>query len=147
MNYLKLSLIGLGIFAIGLAIGYSQMPDKIKTVEKIVEKETTKKEEYKKTQKRYDPKTGKVIEETQETGTKETNSNETKTDKTTEKSKSRKLYAVKVGAAINPRDLTAKAIPRVAGEIALPFFNTWVGIESDLNISRPLLGVYGRMEF
>lgn len=146
-NIFKLTLAGLLVLTIGTGLGYYLMPTKTKTVEKVVEKEVTKKEEYKKTKKRYDPKTGKVIEETQETGTKETNSNETKTSKTVEKSKDQKHYALKGGAAVNPRDLSGKLVPRVGGEVRLPFFDTFIGIEGDINIKNPLLGVYTRVEF
>lgn len=143
MNYLKLVLAGLIIFALGSGLGFYFSPDKIKIQEKIVEKTVTEKDE--KTTKKYDPNTGKLIEEIKEIKEKETNTS--KKDKSTEKEKTKKHYAIKGGVAVNPRDLQGKLIPRVGGELRLPFFNSWVGAEIDVNVDKPLLGVYGRIEF
>ena len=118
---------------IGGAVGYFYAPDKIKTVEKIVEK--TIKEKDTKNTKRYDPITGKLIEEIAETKDKETNIEST--SKTTEKSKSQKQWAVKGGVALNPKDLSGKLVPRIGFETALPIFQASAGIEADINIDNP----------
>lgn len=146
MNYLKLLLAGLILLAIGGGLGYHYAPEKVKEVEKIVEKEKIVKEEYKKKTKKYD-KDGKLIEESEESGNKESKTNEQKKEKEIEKIKDKKMYAVKGGAVINPRDLSGKVIPRVGVEMRLPLFNSWVGAEADINVDRPLIGGYLRLEF
>lgn len=147
MDFLKIAALVIVAAALGVGFGYALAPDKIKIEEKIVEREVTKKEDYLKNTKEYDPATGKVVKETNESGTKVTNSETTKTDKTTEKEKTRKLWAAKGGVAINPRDLNAKIIPRVGAEVRLPIFDSWAGIEADVNLDKPLLGAYLRVEF
>lgn len=131
--------------SIGLGLGYYMAPDKVVIQEKIVEKEVTKKEEYKKKTKKYDPDTGKIIEDTEETGTKESNSNSTKTDKTEEKSIDKKYYAIKAGVVVPVTKLDNPTY-RVGGELRLPLFNSWVGSEVDIKMN-PNVGLYLRMEF
>lgn len=144
MNYLKLILAGIVILTIGTGIGYWLAPEKVREVEKIVEKEKVVKEEYKKRTKKFD-KDGKLKEETEETGTKESKTNTEK--KTTEKEtiKEKKIWAAKSGVAINPRDNSLT--PRIGGEVRLPLFNSWIGVEADINVDRPLIGGYLRLEF
>ena len=142
MNYVKIAFALIIALAVGGGLGYYFAPDKIKIEEKIVEKIVKEKDE--KTTKKYDPITGKLIEETKETKEKETN--KTEKDKTTEKEKTQKHYAVKGGVALNPRDPNGHT-PRVGGEMRLPFCNSWVGVEADNNINRPLIGGYLRVEF
>ena len=146
MNYFKLALAGIIILAIGTGIGYFMAPDKIKIEEKIVEKIKTIVEENKKVTEKFDPATGKVVERIQETGTKQTNVNTTKNEKTTEKEKTRKMWAVKAGVA-KQLNSTDGYIPRLGGEVRLPFFNSWLGVEADLVLDRPTLGGYLRVEF
>lgn len=140
-----LRLLGVGILAmtIGVGLGYRYAPDKIKIQEKIVEKEVVKKEEYSKKTKKYD-KDGKVVEESEEKGTKQTDVNTKKTDKTTEKQKTQKNYAIKAGIA---KSLTNSDNPtyRVGAEVRLPVFNSWLGGEIDTDDVKA--GVYLRMEF
>lgn len=138
MNIIKLIILCTITFIIGMGIGFYFLPEKIKTVDKIVEKEVIKVIHEK-----FDPVTGKVVERTTTDETKNNTSTKTKE----EIIKSKKQYAVKGGAAINPRDLSGKLIPRVAAEVRLPFFNSWLGVEGDINIDRPLVGGYLRLEF
>ena len=142
-NILRLTLSVIVALAIGGGIGYFYAPDKVKTVEKIVEK--TIREKDTKNTKKYDPITGKLIEEIAETKDKETNI-ESK-EKIVEKTKSQKQFAVKGGVAINPRDLNAKPIPRIGLETRLPFMDSAIGFEGDINLDRPLLGAYIRIGF
>ena len=142
-NILRLTLSVIVALAVGGGLGYYYAPDKIKTVEKVVEK--TIKEKDTKNTKRYDPITGKLIEEVAETKDKETNI-ETN-EKTVEKTKSQKQWAIKGGVAINPRDLTSKLIPRIGFESALPIFQISAGVEVDINTNQPLVGLYLRMPF
>jgi len=142
-NILRLILSIIVALGIGGAIGYFYAPDKIKTVEKVVEK--TIKEKDTKNTKKYDPITGKLIEEIAETKDKETNIEST--SKTTEKSKSQKQWAVKGGVALNPKDLSGKLVPRIGFETALPIFQASAGIEADINIDNPLVGIYARIPF
>lgn len=144
-NILRLLGIGLLALTIGIALGYHFAPDKIRIQEKIIEKEKIVKEEYTKKTKKYD-KDGKVIEEIDEKGSKQTDINTKKTDKTTEKEKTQKHYAIKGGAVLNPRDPNG-IIPRVGAEMRLPFFNSWIGAEVDINVNKPLVGGYLRVEF
>lgn len=141
-NIIKILGIVLIALAVGGGLGYYYAPDKIKIKEKIVEKIVTEKDE--KITKKYDPNSGKLVEEIKETKEKETNTS--KNSKSTEKEKTKKHYAVKAGAAIDPRN-DAKLTPRVGAEMRLPFFNSWVGAEVDININRPLIGGYLRVEF
>ena len=143
---LKLTIAGLVILTIGTGVGYYMAPTKVKTETKIVEVEKKVTEQHKKTIKVYDPHTGKVIKETEETGSKVTETDTTKTDKNTEKSQDKKMYALKGGVAVDPLD-NLKLTPRVGGEIRLPFFNSWAGAEADINTGHPNVGAYLRMEF
>lgn len=142
----RLVLVGLLLLAIGLGIGYYLSPDKVREVEKVVEKIKVVKEKDETITKKYDPNTGKLIEEKKETKEKETNTESSKKEKEVEKTKEQKHYAVKGGAAIDPRD-SGKVIPRAGVELRLPFFNSWIGAEIDVNIDKPLTGIYLRMEF
>ena len=122
---------------IGGGLGYYYAPEKIKTVDKIVEKEVTKVVHEK-----FDPTTGKVIERTTTDETKNNTSTKTKE----EILKTKKHYAVKGGVAMDPRD-NMKLIPRVGAEVRLPIFDSWAGIEGDVNLAHPILGAYLRVEF
>lgn len=146
MDFLKLLATAIVVFAIGAGLGYYYAPDKIKVQEKIVEKEVVKKEEYKKKTKKYD-KDGKLVEESEETGNKQTNSNTSKNESSSEKEKTRKMWALKGGIAFNPRDMSANLIPRIGAEVRLPIFDSWFGVEADFNINRPLIGTYVKVEF
>lgn len=146
MNPLKLALLGLILLALAYGSGYYFSPDKIKTVEKVVIQEKVVKEEHIKTIKIYDPNSGKLVKETDETGTKETNQETTSKDKETEKTKSSKHYAIK-GGVVKALNSTTAPTYRIGSEVALPFFNSWLGVESDVSISRPTLGGYLRLEF
>jgi len=137
MNYLKLALIGLGLLVLGLGMGYYFSPERIKTVDKIVEKEVIKIVHEK-----FDPTTGKVIERT--TTDETTNNTSIKTKE--EILKTQKHYAVKVGVA-KALTNTDPLVYRVGGEVRLPFFNTWAGVESDISINTPIIGGYLRLEF
>ena len=141
-NFLKLTLGGIILLVVGGGLGYYYAPDKIKVEERIVEKVIIQKDT--KDTKKYDPITGKLIEETHEVKDKQTNV-DTK-EKVTEKTKTQKTYAVKVGVfkVVNNSDSPK---PRVGVEIRLPFFNTWLGAEGDISSKDPTVGVYGRMEF
>lgn len=142
-NILKLTLGGIILLALGLALGYWYAPDKVKTVEKVVEKTITEKDT--KTTKEYDPTTGKLTKEVHETKDKLTNieSNE----KTVEKSKTQKQFALKGGVAINPRNLSGKLIPRFGLETRIPLWDLSLGVEADININQPLIGTYLRLGF
>ncbi len=146
MNYLKLVLAGLIIFALGSGLGYYEAPTKTITETKKDVSQDTNVNNTVTTQKTFDPSTGKQTSETtiivHDTDTKK----ETDTDKTKITEKEQKHYAVKVGGVVNPRDPTTQTA-RVGGEMRLPFFNSWAGVESDLSISKPLVGAYLRLEF
>ena len=96
--------------------------------------------------KKYDPRTGKLIEETVETGSKESTKDVVKKNKTKETSKNKKQWAAKGGVVINPRD-PGKLIPRIGAEMRLPLFSSWIGLEADIDIKEPKLGAYLRFEF
>lgn len=138
MDTFKKLLIALGLLGLAYGAGYYYSPQKIKEVEKVVEKEVIKTVHDK-----YDPVTGKIIEHTETTDTKDTKSDKSKIETV----KPKKLYALKGGAVINPRDLSGKLIPRAGAEVRLPFFDSWAGLEADINIDRPLVGAYLRVEF
>lgn len=142
-NILKLIGVALVALAIGGILGYYQAPDKIKIQEKIVEKTVHEKDT--RVTKEFDPVTGKITKEVDETKDKQTNT-ESK-DKTTEKSKDSKHYALKGGVVVNPRSPADKPFARIGGEVKLPILPLWIGAEGDVNISRPLVGAYLRMEF
>lgn len=154
MNKLKLALIGAVLFAVGTAVGYYLLPDKVKieTKEKIVYKTKTTKEENKKVTEKFDPETGKVVERIEETGSKETVTDSVKNEKnkTIEKEKTQKNYALKVGQrfSIGIKDLNVKPQATVVGgEIRIPqvaFTPGWVGVEVDSNLDA---GLYLRWEF
>lgn len=136
-NIFKLTAIGLLLLVLGGGLGYYYAPQKIKTVDKIVEKEVVKIVHEK-----FDPNTGKVIERTTTDETRNTTENKTKV----ETLKPQKHYALKGGVAVDPRD-NMKLIPRVGTEVRLPFFSSWLGVEGDVNLTHPVLGTYLRMEF
>lgn len=146
MNNLKYILIGIAALVLAFGLGYFEAPDKIKTVEKIVEIEKKTTEEHKKTTKEYDPNTGKIIKETDESGTKVTDSNTTKVDKETTKEKTTKTYALKAGVA-KVLNNTDKPFPRLGAEVRLPFFSSWLGAEVDATLSSPSVAGYLRVEF
>jgi len=136
------------------AIGYYLSPDKIKIKiqEKIIYKTKTVKEENKKVTKKYDPKTGKIIEETVETGSKETEEDLVRRDKTEEKeiSKTKKNYALKLGQRFDV-DYSGLGVglgrAEIGGEIRIPqiaFSPGWVGAEVD---TKGDFGLYLRWEF
>lgn len=136
-NIFKLIGAGLLLLTLGAGLGYFYAPEKIKTVDKIIEKEVTKI-----VREKFDPNTGKVVE--RETIDETKNTTETKTK--TETLKPKKHYALKGGVAADPKD-GMKLIGRVGGEVRLPFFDTWLGVEGDINLAHPIVGLYGRMEF
>lgn len=138
MDTFKKLLIALGLLGLAYGAGYYYSPQKIKEVEKIVEKQVIKIVHEK-----YDPTTGKLVERTETTDTKDTSTNKSKV----ETLKPKKLYALKGGAVINPRDIQGKIVPRVGAEVRLPFFDSWAGLEGDINIDRPSVGAYLRVEF
>lgn len=146
MNNIKYILIGIAALVLSYGMGYYFSPDKIKTVEKIVEIEKKITEEHKKTTKVYDPITGKIIKETDETGTKVTDSNTTKVDKEVTKEKTTKTYALKAGVA-KVLNNTDKPFPRLGVEVRLPFFISWLGVEGDATLSSPSVAGYLRVEF
>jgi cytoskeletal protein RodZ len=146
MNYLKLTLAGLLLLTLGMGLGYYEAPTKTITETKKDVSQDTNVNNTVTTQKTFDPNTGKQTSETtivvHDTDTKK----DTNTDKTKITEKEQKHYAVKVGGVVNPRDPTTQTA-RVGGEVRLPFFNSWAGVESDLSISKPLVGAYLRLEF
>jgi hypothetical protein len=142
----KYALIVVAVGALGYGAGYFYAPDKIKVKEKIVYKTKRVKEENRKETKKYDPVTGNLIEETVETGTKETNTDTIKRDKKKETIKSKKMWALKAGGYTPVTD-PGKIRPRVGGEFRLPVFSSWVGVEADIDIKDPTAGVYLRLEF
>lgn len=144
-NILQLLVVVIVTLTIGGGLGYYYAPEKVREVEKIVEKEKTTKQEYKKKTKKFD-KEGKVTEETEETGTKESKANTQKKEKETEKTKEKKMYAVKVGAVKSISNLDSLTY-RVGGELRLPIFNSWLGAEGDIDINDPKVGIYLRLEF
>lgn len=146
MDKAKLALYALIILGVGYGFGYYLAPDKVRVEERIVEKEKIIKEENKKVTEKFDPSTGKVVERIEETGKKETNVNTNKKEKIEEKIKDKKLWAAKGGVATNLRD-PGKLVPRVGAEVRLPIFNSWVGVEADIDVNRPLVGGYLRVEF
>lgn len=137
-NILKLLATGIVTLAIGGFLGYQYAPERIKTVDKIIEKEVTKIVHEK-----FDPNTGKVIERTTTDETKNNTSISTKEQMI----KKDKHYAIKAGAVINPRDLSSPPAYRIGAEVKLPILPIWLGAEGDLKISSPNVGAYLRMEF
>lgn len=130
----------------GYGLGYFYAPDKIKVEEKIVERTKIVKEESKKNTYKYDPQTGKLIEHVEETGQKVTSTDSSSVQKVSEKEKTRKMWALKIGGAktLNKSD---DPTARVGAEVRLPFFDSWFGTEADLSIDQPKLGAYFRLEF
>jgi hypothetical protein len=136
-NILRLFGVSIVFLAIGGGVGYYYAPEKIVTKDKIVEKEVTKIIHEK-----FDPVTGKVTERTTTDETKNT----TETKSKVETLKPKKHYAIKGGVATDFKD-NMKLIPRAGVEIRLPFFDSWIGVEGDINLAHPIMGLYGRMEF
>jgi hypothetical protein len=141
MNYTRLVLIGILLLVAGMGLGYYFSPTKTITENKVDDKKET--DTTTTETKKYDPNTGKVIEDTK------TVENDTKkehdTDKTKITEREQKHYAVKLGEAINVRNPTTKTL-RAGGEVALPFFSSWLGAECDVN-TNPTCGAYLRLEF
>jgi len=147
-------IIALLLIVVAYAVGYYYSPDKVKIQykEKIVYKTKTMKEENKKITEKYDSKTGKIIEKTTETGTKETaiNTIQQNKDKTITKEKTQKNYALKLGErfSISYKDLKIKPDTTViGGEIRIPkiaFTPSWIGVDIDSNADA---GLYLRWEF
>jgi len=146
MNYLKLALAGVVIFVLGSGLGYYMAPDKVREVEKIVEKEKVVKEKEKEVVEKFDPNTGKLTERITRDKEKDSKTNEQKNEKELEKIRDKKHYAVKGGVAVAVKD-PSKLVPRIGGEFRLPFFNSWVGAEVDAELANPKVGTYLRMEF
>lgn len=146
MDKLKLAIAAIVIMAIGVGVGRFTAPDSVKTGNKQTSDQSKTVEEGTKTTKKFDPETGKVIEETTEKGTKTTTENSKTSEKTKETIRNKKMWAVKGGVAVDPRD-SMKLIPRVGGEIRLPLFDSWAGVEADVNLAHPILGAYLRLEF
>lgn len=146
MNIPRLILIGILLLVVGLGLGYYLAPDKVRVETKIVEKVKVVKEQDTKTTDKFDPNTGKVIEHTVEVGIKDTTINTDSKDKITEKTKTQKNYAIKVGVS-KVLTSTDSPTPRVGAEVRLPFFNSWLGAEGDLKLSKPEAGAYLRIEF
>jgi hypothetical protein len=133
---LKLVGTGLLLLFIGAGLGAYFVPEKIVTKDKIIEKEVTKIVHEK-----FDPITGKVVERTTTDETKNTTETKTKT----ETLKSKKYYAVKVGAFKSVT--TSDSIkPRVGVEVAVPFFELFLGAETDIS-TKPTVGLYLREAF
>lgn len=145
MNYLKLILGGLVIFVIGAGLGYYEAPTKTTTETKVDKSQDQSTQDDVTTTKKYDPTTGKVVEDTKMVSHKVDTKKETDTDKTKITEKTQTHYSIKVGVA----KAVTNADPilyRIGGEIRLPFFNSWLGVETDLNL-HPVVGAYGRIEF
>lgn len=136
-NFFGLILAGLALLTLGGGVGYFMAPEKIKTVDKIVEKEVVKI-----VHEVYDPTTGKIIERTTTDETKNT----TETNTKTQTLKPKKMYSLKLGAFKVATD-TSMVKPRVGVEVRLPFFDTWLGAEGDISLDKPTIGLYGRFEF
>jgi hypothetical protein len=145
-NILQLLAAGIVILAIGYGLGHFYAPEKVREVEKIVEKEKKTKQEDKKITERFDPNTGKVIERIEETKKKETETNTTKKETEIEKIKDKKMWAVKGGVAVAVKDPN-KLVPRIGTEVRLPVFNSWLGAEGDFELANPKVGLYLRLEF
>lgn len=141
-NILKLIGFGLVIFTIGVGLGFYYAPDVVKEISHS-DKKTDEDSETTETEK-YDPNTGKIIEKSKTT--KKSKTTEKSKDSSKEAIKTRKNYAVKGGVAFDPRD-NAKMIPRVGVEMRLPIFDSWIGVEGDINLAHPIVGAYGRLEF
>lgn len=142
----KLTLGGIILLAVGSSLGYFYAPDKIKTVEKIVEVEKKVTEENHKTTKEYDPTTGKITKEVDESGTKTTDTSTTKTDKETEKTKTQKQYAIK-GGVVHSLNKADALTYRVGVEMAIPLFGMSLGAEGDIDVNSPKAGIYARLPF
>ena len=56
------------------------------------------------------------------------------------------MYAVKVGAVKSISNLDSLTY-RVGGELRLPIFSSWAGVEGDIDINDPKVGIYLRLEF
>lgn len=126
--------------------GYYYAPSKVKIEEKIIEKEKEVNLKEKEVIEKYDPVTGKLVSRIIRDKEKNTKNKEDKSEKIIEKSKDQKHYALKFGLA-QAFTKADKPVYRVGGEIRLPFFNSWLGAETDIELDKPKLGIYGRMEF
>lgn len=146
MDIFKKILIALGLLAGAYGAGYYFAPDKVKTVEKIVEIEKEVITKEREVIEKYDPITGKLIERIVRDKDKKSKKSEEKNEKTVEKEKTKKHYAVKVGV-VQAITKAEKPTYRVGGEVRLPVFNSWAGLEADIDTSKPKLGAYLRMEF
>lgn len=145
-NLLKAILAVVAALALGYGFGFYAAPEKVRVEERIVEKEKVVKEEKKKITEKFDKDTGKVIEKVEETETKDTSTNTTKTDKVEEKSKDKKMYAVKAGVVVPVTKLDQPSY-RVGAEMRLPILNSWLGLEGDIKTSAPTIAAYLRVEF
>ena len=148
MSKLRLILIAILILVAGLGLGYYFAPDKIEIKEKVVYRTDVEKEETKTVTEKFDPNTGEVVERVTETGKKERTIDTIEQEKEEKREKTKKTYALKLGAATPLNgDIGRTIIPRVGGEVRLPFFNSWAGLEADVDIKRPSVGAYIRLEF
>ena len=145
-NIFKLTMAGIVILAIGAGLGYYLAPDKVVKVVDTDNKKTVDNNTTTTVTKKYDPNTGKVTEETNTTKNDSSVTTEKIVDKSTTKEKTQKTYALKVGAVKTLND-TSKPFARVGGEVRLPFFNTWLGADTDINLNHPAASLYGRIEF
>lgn len=141
----KQILVALAILALGLGLGYYFAPNIVKVTNKVDEKKDVNTEDNQTITKKFDPKTGKVIEEKIETSKKKDTTTETIKEKTVDKEKVSPQWAIKVGAI---KDLTnlSKPYPRIGAERRLlgPF---WIGGEIDITQTAPSGGLYLRLEF
>lgn len=146
MTLNKQIIIALGILFLGIGLGYYFAPDVVKKTSKTETKKDVSTEDNQTITKKFDPQTGKVIEEKIETSKKKDTSTETTKEKTIDKEKTQKTYAVKVGMA---KTLNSTNLPiyRVGAEVRLPIFSSWLGAEGDIDLSQPKLGAYLRLEF
>lgn len=145
-KYLYYVAAGMGIFVLGLGMGYYFAPSKTITTVNTDNKKTVDQNTTTTVDKKIDPKTGKVVEVIQTTKKDNSTTTEKQVDKTKITEKSQKHWAVKAGPTVNLKDPT-KMSPRVGGEMALPFFNSWLGVEGDIDTTSPKVGAYLRMEF
>lgn len=145
-KYLSLIAAGLVVFVVGLGMGYYFAPSKTTTIVDTDNKKTVDQNTTTTVDKKIDPTTGKVIEVIETTKKDNSTSTEKQVDKTKITEKSQKHYAIKAGPTINLKDPT-KITPRIGGEVALPFFSSWLGVEGDIDPTAPKVGAYLRLEF
>jgi len=141
----KQILAALLILALGLGLGYYFAPNIVKITNKTDTKKDVNTENDQTITKKFDPQTGKVIEEKIETIQKKDTSTETIKEKTVDKEKTSPQWALKVGAVKDMTNLS-KPYPRVGAERRLlgPF---WLGGEADITPTAPSGGLYLRLEF